>query len=169
MKLKIITLAFILSCSGSLFAIVESAFNPNDTLLPSPFPLYVKDTVVMNHPGPGFVQKSLPTNNDYNLTPGCYITCYSHQAAGSVYAVNKTTFVIGQVRVAGLYNQRMCEPSPYQGKDISAATEFKTLCAQKFPTCGNYCWAGGDTGGWFGIQPISTGVKTNLLQSTPSR
>jgi len=168
MKLKIITLAFTLFSSGSLLAVVTSSFNPNETLLPSPFPLYVKGTVAVNHPAPGFVQKSLPTNNDYNLSPGCYITCYSHQPAGSVYAVNKTIFIVGQIRRSGFYNARVCQPSGYQGKNISAAAEFKTLCAQKFTTCGNNCWAGGDTGGWFGIQPARSGV-TNLIKSTPLR
>ncbi|MGD9592169.1 MAG: hypothetical protein AB7V32_06580, partial [Candidatus Berkiella sp.] len=60
----------------------------------------------------------------------------------------------GQIRVPGKYHQRICVPAGYEDKDISAATEFNSLCAKHLPLAcpGSICWAGGDTGGWFGIQ-----------------
>ncbi len=61
---------------------------------------------------------------------------------------------MGQVRVKGQYVARICQPEGYQGKDISAAPMFKMLCSKSIPSCAaGDCWAGGDTGGWFGIQP----------------
>ncbi|AHE67846.1 hypothetical protein [Legionella oakridgensis] len=123
-------------------------------LLPSPFPVYVigqdKSTVI-NHPYPGAEKKWLPTDNSYTEKPGCYIACYSHQSG--VYSVSPTIYVMGQIRVKGQYLNRICQPEHYQNQDISKAESFKKLCSEKIASCKNIeCWAGGDTGGWFGIQ-----------------
>ncbi|MFW5741595.1 MAG: hypothetical protein ACOC1F_14685 [Myxococcota bacterium] len=40
-----------------------------------------------------------------------------------------------------------CRRSP----DISAAPGIKALCQASIPSCGDGCWGGGDTGGWFGV------------------
>jgi len=125
----------------------------NQTLLPSPFPVYINNNMIINHPAPGFSQKQLPTNNDYKGNPGCYIICYSHQSLDAIYPVSDTIYVMGQIRVAGKYMGRVCVPSQFGGKDISAEQSFKDLCSQKIPSCSNNnCWVGGDSGGWFGIQ-----------------
>ncbi|WP_347252085.1 hypothetical protein [Legionella sp.] len=124
----------------------------NKTLLPSPFPVYViQNSGVINHPYPGATKLMLPTDNSYTKSPGCYIACYSHQPG--IYAVSPTINVMGQIRVSGSYQVRVCQPTGYENKDISAADQFKRLCSQRIASCKNIeCWAGGDTGGWFGIQ-----------------
>ena len=126
--------------------------DPNFTLLPSPFPVYIlNDSQVINHPYPGATQVLLPTDNSYFESPGCYVACYSHNPG--VYSVSATISVVGQIRVKGHYVERICQPAGFKGKDISASETFTQLCADKIPACKNSaCWGGGDTGGWFGIQ-----------------
>ncbi len=125
---------------------------PNNTLLPTPYPVYViKDAGVVNHFYPGATQVLLPTDNTYTGNPGCYIACYSHSPG--LYMVSPTISVMGQIRVRGKYMIRICKPEGYQNMDISKSDQLKGLCAEKIKGCSNnLCWAGGDTGGWFGIQ-----------------
>lgn len=124
----------------------------NDQLLPSPFPVYViQNQGVINHPAPGAKKLLLPTDNSYSASPGCYVACYSHKPG--LYQVSPDISVMGQVRVPGQYIGRICQPKAYEWQDISGVASFKTLCAEKIKTCAaGACWAGGDTGGWFGIQ-----------------
>ncbi len=127
---------------------------PTEILLPEAFPVYVNEMVVINHPEVNFIEKVLPTINLYKGTPGCYIACYSHQEQNSVFPVGDQIYVMGQVRIAGKYAVRNCEPTNFAGKDISANDIFKAICNEKIKACeGAHCWAGGDTGGWLGIQP----------------
>ncbi len=47
----------------------------------------------------------------------------------------------------GQYN-----PTHVENPDISALQSFKELCSHQVPSCKDMeCWAGGDTGGWFGV------------------
>lgn len=132
--------------------VIVADFNANKDLLPSPFPVYIiPNSGVINHPYPGAIKALLPTDNSYTESPGCYVACYSHKSG--IYSVTPTISVMGQVRVKGQYVSRVCQPDGYQEKDISTAQQFKLLCAKKITTCKETeCWAGGDTGGWFGIQ-----------------
>ncbi|HAU0887918.1 TPA: hypothetical protein JBH48_02500 [Legionella pneumophila] len=141
----LITNSFALDIPGNIT-------NSNKDLLPSPFPVYViEGSAVVNHPYPGAKKVLLPTDNGYVDYPGCYIACYSHNTG--VYAISPTISVMGQIRVKGQYDARICQPDGYKNQDISAAYQFKQLCAEKIPACqNNSCWADGDTGGWFGIQ-----------------
>lgn len=134
--------------------VIAQVSDPNQTLLPEAYSVYTNGTTVINHPEEGFTEKVLPTVNLYKGAQGCYIACYSRQAENAVYPVGDNIYVLGQVRVAGKYNGRVCEPTNFAGKDISGDATFKTICTEKITTCVNaQCWAGGDTGGWFGIQP----------------
>jgi hypothetical protein len=151
-----IIIAFLMGlCLTNVFASegVPGLTDPNRGLLPSPYPVYTYGEFgVANNPEVGGARKFIPTDNGYILYPGCYIACYSHKPG--VYPVGPDIFVLGQIRVAGMYKGRICIPEGYKDKDISAAPVFKTLCSTKIPSCmGIECWAGGDTGGWFGIQP----------------
>lgn len=152
MKTKLLmTLGLLLIVSTSTFA--DEVVNATQTLLPDTYSVYTNGTTAINHPMPGFEEKLLPTNNLYEGSPGCYIACYSHQKENAVYSVGDNIYVLGQVRIAGKYAGRICEPTNFAGKDISADDIFKTICTEKIQQCeGNHCWAGGDTGGWFGIQ-----------------
>jgi hypothetical protein len=140
---------------ASSFAALQPPMNvprENIQLLPSPYPVYViPNQGVVNQPYPGTSKAMLPTDNSYTSAPGCYIACYSHNPG--VYSVGPNIYVMGQVRTKGQYSSRVCQPQGYEGKDISAANSFKQLCAAKIASCRDFsCWAGGDTGGWFGIQ-----------------
>lgn len=138
------------ACHGIKDPIIRRA---NATLLPSAFPVYVKNNVVVDMPRPGFTKKILPTINSYGYSPGCYVACYSKDKQGSVYSIGHDMYAMGQVRVNGLYIGRICQPQGYFFKDISNVSSFKKLCSKTLPGCtGNKCWADGDTGGWLGIQ-----------------
>ncbi len=131
------------------------ALDANKALLPEDYKVYtLKEGGIINHQAPDSTEKVLPTVNHFKEAPGCYIACYSHNAAQAIYPVGKNIYVMGQIRVPGSYQERVCQPKGFEQKDISAAQEFKALCTQIFPdVCREgICWAGGDTGGWFGIQ-----------------
>lgn len=121
-------------------------------LLPDPFPVYALDNGVVNHPHAGGERRDLPTRNAYRGVPGCYLACYSRDRTGAVYSVGGGIQVMGQVRVPGRYQGRICRPEGYEKADISALGKFKSLCNGAISSCKDSgCWAGGDTGGWFGI------------------
>lgn len=124
-----------------------------DHLLAPDFHVYLFNGGVLNWPAPGTHPVVLPTRNLYRGPRGGYVACYSHHAQGSAYPVGGDIYVMGQVRMHGDYEGRIFQPRGYAGKDISAIAKFKQLCGQALAACrGNACWAGGDTGGWFGIQ-----------------
>lgn len=124
-----------------------------DIVLPDPFPVYRIGDRVVNWPAPGSQTVKLPTRNVYRGPGGGYVACYSHRKAGSAYGVGGDVFVVGQVRLRGAYNGRIFQPAGYRGVDISASPHFKQVCTQALAACqDNACWAGGDTGGWFGVR-----------------
>ncbi len=126
---------------------------PTQTLLPEDYLVYVHGTTVINHPLLDFSEKILPTINLYKGSPGCYVACYSQHGEQAVYPIDDHIYVLGQVRVAGKYNGRRCDPINFENKEITQDPTFKTLCKDRIPACADgQCWAGGDTGGWFGLQ-----------------
>lgn len=127
--------------------------NPNTAILPPDFNVYTIGNSVVNSYFPGTEKKTLPTVNEFIGAPGCYVACYSHSQKNSVYSVGGDIYVMGQVRVPGKYQNRICLPRGEERKDISAEPKFKELCARTLPNActGNSCWTGGDTGGWFAI------------------
>lgn len=123
-------------------------------ILPEDFKVYVgPDNSVVNWPMDGYEERSLPTVNNYTGPDGGYIAYYSRNEEGGVYSVGDGIYVMGQIRLRGQYINRIFHPYGYENKDISTVQEFKDLCNQTFPVCKGGCWAGGDTGGWFGLQP----------------
>lgn len=121
--------------------------------LPENFFVYVRGNAVINHPAPGYQKKAFPTRNLFKSSPGCYVACYTHNKDNAVYGVGGNIYVAGQLRLRGDYIGRVCHPAGYRNKDISAAQKFKFLCSRYLQeSCRGGCWAGGDTGGWFGIQ-----------------
>ncbi len=126
--------------------------NPHKILLPESFKVYVNGPMILNHPAPGFSEKLLPTNNDFKDVPGCYVACYSHQKLGAIYEPSYEIYLMGQIRVSGIYNHRICTPRDIIDHDISVLSTYTQLCADKINVCkAGQCWAGGDTGGWFGL------------------
>jgi hypothetical protein len=140
-----ITAATILSLTGIAKAEIMNYWLPED------FKVYVGNGSVVNWNADGYEEKVLPTVNKYEGSDGGYIACYSRNQEGSIYSVGDGIYVMGQIRVQGKYIGRIFHPIGYENKDISAAQEFKDLCNQTFPSAQGGGWAGGDTGGWFGI------------------
>lgn len=152
MDKRLFVVFFCLSVSGYALANPVLPLDANSTLLPNPYPVYViENKSVINHSYPGASEVFLPTDNSYTEAPGCYIACYAHNHG--MYAVGQNIYVIGQIRVKGHYVNRLCQPDGFLEQDLSKAHFFQMLCSKKLPACaGENCWAGGDTGGWFGIQ-----------------
>lgn len=135
----------------SVYADTHS-LDPNMTFLPTRFPVYVKDDVILNYPARGFTKKYLPTVNKFKGKPGCYIACYSNEVG--VYQVSDSIYVHGMVRIPGHYDEMQCLPNGK--KTILAEIEsLKQLCHDEIETCDTLssCWAGGDTQGWFNLRP----------------
>jgi hypothetical protein len=131
----------------------RAAAPDTDRLLPENFAVYVLGNGVVNWPAPGSRPTTLTTRNLYRGPRGGYIACYSHNAAGSAYGVGGKIYVMGQVRLRGDYDGRIFQPDGYRGADIGAAPHFKQVCGEALAACrAGDCWAGGDTGGWFGVR-----------------
>jgi hypothetical protein len=92
--------------------------------------------------------KPLPVVNRYRGPDGGYIALYTRDRKKAVYTVGGGIYVVGVVRLKGEYVGRVFHPHGYLNQDISVAQEFKDLCRELFDVEG---WAGGDTGGWFGL------------------
>jgi C1A family cysteine protease len=123
-------------------------------LLPEDFKVYVGENgSVVNWPMPGYEERTLPTVNKYTESDGGYIACYSRNKEGSVYSFDNGIYVMGQIRLQGQYIGEIFHPKGYENQDISAVQELKDLCNQTFPACKGGGWAGGDSGGWFGLRP----------------
>lgn len=148
-------LAFAVSLMSLSFeAQARRQLTPQD-MLPEDFRVYTYGSSgVINHPDQGTQERILPTSNLFTGSMGCYVACYTHNQRNGVYPVSDDIFVASQIRVKGGYTGRICKPYGYERSDISASAMFKTLCEQQFPgkCAGKSCWAGGDTGGWYGIQ-----------------
>ncbi|MBU6383451.1 MAG: hypothetical protein KGQ49_05405 [Verrucomicrobia bacterium] len=124
-----------------------------DQLLPADFHVYAGRGVVVNHPGIGLEEKTLPTINHYKGKNGGYVAIYTGNAEKGVYGVGGGIYVVGQVRVPGHYEGRYFIPAGYNSDDnINHDPEILKICEQYFPDMKGEMWIGGDTGGWFGIQ-----------------
>lgn len=130
---------------------MENNIDWENRILPEDFRVYVSEAAVINHPVPSYQEKILPTVNRYQGKDGGYIAIYSHNVVRGVYSVGGGIYVIGQIRLQGKYIGRIFYPAGYEEQDISAAEQFKQLADDTFESCQGDCWAGGDTGGWFGI------------------
>ena len=116
---------------------------PSGQTLPENFQVYVLNHHASTTPKYGSESIIIPTNNEYRHNPGCYMVCY-HPGSGLYAPNNDNHFVVGQVRIAGLYNKRgMCQP-------LHGELFDKSLCAQFFSVCQeNSCWADGNSGAWY--------------------
>lgn len=116
---------------------------PSGQTLPENFEVYVLNQHASTTPTYGSKPIIIPTNNAYRHNPGCYMLCY-HREVGLYSPNNNDMFVVGQVRIAGLYDKKgICQPLHHQPYDSA-------LCVQYFSVCEkNTCWADGDSGGWY--------------------
>jgi hypothetical protein len=97
-------------------------------------------------------EKTIPTKNEYTQAPGCYVACFSHhKTKDGVYTVGSNQHMVGQVRVKGHYQGKLCSPEGFENQDLRVAQEFKEKCETHFPQkCEkDGCRAGGNTSHWF--------------------
>ena len=107
-----------------------------------------------NFRAPGYGERILPTINHYAGKDGGYVAIYTRDSKEAVYSVGNGIYVAGQIRVKGRYIGRIFYPDGYAiGDDITRDPRILRLCHQYFPEFESDIWIGGDTGGWFGIQP----------------
>ena len=130
-------------------AIIINDF-PTGQMLPEQFSVYIRNERITNTPAPGVTEVHLPTNNSYVNNPGCYVACYRKEKGA--YAVSYNIYVVGQVRIKGLYNSKAdaCQPFMQHNFNFSHSEKYNALCNQSFAACeSSKCWAGGDTMGWY--------------------
>lgn len=132
----------------------------DDLQLPNNLKVYIQGNRVSRIPTPGYQERNLPVNNDYQANPACYMACYSRNKNTGVYKVDETTYINGMVRVAGIYHDRECMPGTEE--------ELINLC-KKIATCINEeCWVGGDTGALYGIKEKPKNPKSVIHFNTPA-
>ncbi len=107
--------------------------------------------LAVNHPVPGFARVALPTINAYARDDGCYLLVYSHDEHRSAYPAGNGTYVVGQIRVRGRYEGRICVPDGDDNVDLGTDTKLGRVADRLFPDHAGGVWVGGDTGGWFGV------------------
>lgn len=106
---------------------------------------------VVYHDAPGITIKKLPTINEFQNAPGCYLLCYSESAQHSVYQTNDGDYVVGQIRVPGRYVNQNCVPTNYEDEDIEDNRTFKRKCKKYFRgPCATGCKIETNTKKWFG-------------------
>ncbi|HRE31803.1 MAG TPA: hypothetical protein PLD88_07515 [Candidatus Berkiella sp.] len=107
---------------------------PNKGMLPEEFKVYYSEKAGLSKTAfKGGSEKIIPTKNDFTEVPGCYISCYSKDAAKGIYNVGDNTYLIGQIRVSGHYYGGNCLPKGFESQDIRNAKEFKEMCEKDFP------------------------------------
>lgn len=121
--------------------------------LPRKFKVYRSpEGVVQQKPEAGFVLKVIPNINLFRNAPGCYLACYSTDPNKGVYPVSSDAYLVGQIRVEGQYQGKVCYPKDIAQPIFSAEKSLTELCSKSFKCIGNSCWAGGTTGQWFGLK-----------------
>jgi hypothetical protein len=132
-------------------SLVEKAITSDLESTKKLFKFYL-DTGLLSDPN-GRIAKFIKNNEDIPTLPSKgAIACFSYSEAGSSYSVGGNVYVMGIIDgINGRYNGRMFQPQGYENNDISAPI-FKDLCNSRFPSCKRGCWAGGDTGGFYGYK-----------------
>lgn len=126
-------------------------------LLPENFAIYTDGTTVLNwQPSKDFEKRHLPTYNFYEGENGGYIALYTRDASAGIYTVGEGIYVLGQIRVKGHYEGRIFITEGYK------TDELLDICIQYFPHMAGSMWIGGNTGGWFGIQPSACDRSTTV-------
>ena len=84
------------------------------------------------------------------------IACYCRQNVDGECSSEGPARVVGFVEdLPGSYEGRIFKPRGYEGDDLSTSAHFEALCHTKLPDeCSDetICWAGGDTGGYYGFE-----------------
>ena len=133
-------------CLQQAFSGVPSGF------LPAHLHVYTNsEGLAVNHPVPGFARVALRTINLYTKDDGCYVLVYSHDPRGSAYPTARHAYVLGQIRVRGRYEGRICVPDGDDNVDLATDAKLRQLTNHLFPDHPGGTWPGGDTGGWFGV------------------
>jgi len=113
--------------------------------LPDAFTVYVRDTTVWNTPFEGSHPVTLPSPRAFDGAPGCYLACFTEDAEKGLYDAGDGAYVVGQIRVPGVYNGPLCMGMKPRG------VSYPDLCSRFFegPCEDQSCTVGRNTGGWF--------------------
>lgn len=142
---------FALFVSFAFYAQCVHAFHSE--YLPNRFVVYRNaEGLVQDTPAPGFYPKIIPNINLFIRAPGCYIACYSTNPDKGAYPVSLDAYLVGNIRVEGSYQGRVCYPKDITQPIFSDEKRLTELCSKAFKCIGNSCWAGGTTGQWFGLK-----------------
>jgi hypothetical protein len=140
-----------LSLLLALYGCLSYAFNVE--YLPRKFKVYRNEEgIVQQKPEAGFIAKIIPNINLFRNAPGCYLACYSTDVHKGVYPVSSDAYLVGQIRVEGQYQGKVCYPKDITQPFFSDEKSLTELCSKSFKCIGNSCWAGGTTGQWFGLK-----------------
>lgn len=141
----------VMTCISTAYACLSYAIHVE--YLPRQFTVYQnKEGTIQQTPDVGFVEKIIPNVNLFKDVPGCYIACYSSSQDKSVYSVSPDSYLVGQIRVKGKYQGKVCYPDNITQPNFSKEPKLTALCSKTFKCIGNSCWAGGTTGQWFGLK-----------------
>lgn len=148
--------------TGLLIGSISYAYAYSE--LPDNLKIYIQDNgQVSLNATPGAQEKNLPINNDYQANPACYMACLSKEKEGGIYQIGEEVYVHGLVRVAGIYNNRICKEGTLD--------EVIDLC-KKIPSCiKKECWVDGNTGAFYNIKekPIDAMPKTTTIQTSQAQ
>lgn len=146
---NILFILFLFGCFSAVNVHASPYFLSED------FAVYTDGKTVINwQPSPSYEKKYLPTFNFYEGENGGYVAIYTRDPDRGVYGVGGGIYVMGQIRVEGRYEGRIFIPKGYRpGDNITQEPGLLEVCEKYFPNMAGRMWLGGDTGGWFGIQP----------------
>jgi hypothetical protein len=134
-------------------SLIDKAINGGDLETTKKLFKFYLDTGLLTDPG-GKIKAYLKNGENIPTIPlKGSIACYSHNEENSAYPVGSQIYVMGIIDgLKGRYNGRIFQPEGHENEDISALQEFKDQCNSRFPACKRGCWAGGDTGGFYGYK-----------------
>lgn len=142
---------FVVGLGFTLYACFSYAYY--NEYLPNRLVVYRNaEGLVQDKPAADFAPKIIPNINLFINTPACYIACYSTNPDKGAYSVSPDAYLVGQIRVEGSYQGKVCYPKDITQPIFSNEKRLTELCSKAFKCIGNSCWAGGTTGQWFGLK-----------------
>ena len=87
----------------------------------------------------GAVVKRVPY---FSGEPHCDLAVYSPHKAGSVSCVNDGVYLMGLLRVKGVYAEGVARPSGFETAELRTVPWFRNMCSRYFPACKGQGWVG---------------------------
>jgi len=130
--------------------LIINVIDPHDVGQTREMLTFILDAGLINDPGD---LKNLLTEPGNLPTMSGAIACYTDQVNGN--AGGKFPVVGFIENIPGHYEGRVFKPRGHEGDDLGVSVYFKMMCHERFPdVCPSDadCWAGGDTGGYYGFE-----------------